>query len=99
MLEEMSVKHAVLTGLFLTAAILASPVFAGNESSLCQINLQKVRDAEVSNQKMNEQLKGDIDTTVHRAEAALARNTDDGAKECLSLTTQAMQKIQSVPSN
>lgn len=87
--------HVVLTGLFLAAALVASPVFAGDESSMCQINLQHVRDAKVSKPNMSEQLKGDIDTTLHRAEAALARNSDDGAKECLSLVNQAMQKVQS----
>ncbi|MDY7563306.1 hypothetical protein QN382_15220 [Pseudomonas sp. 10B1] len=88
-------KRCVLIGLFLTATTLTLPVFAGNESSLCQINLQKVRDAQSSNQGMNDQLRGDIDSTLHRAEAAFARNSDDGVRECISLTTQAMQKIQS----
>ena len=95
MLKEMSMKRVVMTGLFLTTALLAAPVFAGNESSLCQINLQKVRDALVSNPQLNEQLKGDVETTVHRTEAALARNNDEGARECISLTTQALQKAQS----
>jgi hypothetical protein len=72
-----------------------SPVFAGNESSLCQINLQKVREAEASISATNLQLKGDVETTLHRAEAAFARNNDDGARECIALTNQALQKIQS----
>lgn len=88
-------KRFVFAGLFLTAAMLASPAFASDESSLCQMNLQKVRDALVSHPEMNEQVKGDVETTAHRAEAAFARGNDDGAKECVSLTEQAMQKIQS----
>lgn len=88
-------QRVVLSGLFLTAALLAAPAFASNESNQCRMNLQNVRDAQVSHPATNDQVKGDIETTVHRAEAALARNNDDGARECISLTTQAMQKIQS----
>jgi hypothetical protein len=88
-------KRCVLIGLFLTATTFALPVFAGNESNLCVINLQKVRDAQSSNQGVSDQIKADVDSTLHRAESAYARNNDDGARECISLTTQAMQKMQS----
>ncbi|VVN98597.1 hypothetical protein [Pseudomonas fluorescens] len=87
-------KRSALAGLFITAAILASPVFAGSQDDLCNINLQKIRDAKVSTEQMSEGLKSDIDATVHQATAAKAKGTEEGAKECISLTTQAMQKIQ-----
>lgn len=88
-------QRVVFSGLFLTAALLAAPAFASNESDQCRMNLQNARDAQVSHPVANLQVKGDIETTLHRAEAAQARNNDDGARECISLTTQAMQKIQS----
>lgn len=88
-------KRCVLIGLFLTATTMAVPVFAGNESNMCVMNLQKVRDAQSSGQAMSDQVKADVASTLHRAESAYARNNDDGARECISLTTQAMQKIQS----
>jgi hypothetical protein len=93
--KEISMQRVVFSGLFLTAALLASPAFASNESDQCRMNLQNVRDAQVGHPVANEQVKGDVETTIHRAEAAYARNNDDGYRECISLTTQAMQKIQS----
>jgi hypothetical protein len=87
-------QRVVLSGLFLAAALLAAPVFASNESDQCRMNLQNARDAQVSHPVSNLQVKGDIETTLHRAEAAYARNNDDGARECISLSAQAMQKIQ-----
>lgn len=87
-------KRSALAGLFITAAILASPVFAGSQDDLCNINLQKIRDAKVSTEQISESLKSDIDATIHQATAAKARGTEEGTKECISLTTQAMQKIQ-----
>jgi hypothetical protein len=78
-----------------SAALLASPVFASNESDLCKMNLQKVRDAQASNPNMSAQVRGELDAFINRAQAALDRHNDDGARECISLTNQAMQKAQS----
>jgi hypothetical protein len=93
--KEISVQRIVISGLFLTAALLTAPVFASNEGDQCRMNLQNARDAQVSHPIANLQVKGEVETTLHRAEAAQARNNDDGNRECISLTTQAMQKIQS----
>ena len=88
-------KHALLTGLLLTAFALPLVASANDQANQCQINLSHVREAKAAKPNLNPAIVSDVDTTVHRAESALARHNDDGAKECISLTQQAMQKIQS----
>ncbi len=92
---EKTMKHALLTGLLLTALALPLAASANDDSSQCQMNLSKVRDAKVAKPDLSDAVKSDVDTTVHRAESALARHNADGARECVSLTQQALQKIQS----
>ncbi len=43
---------------------------------------------------MSESMKSDMDATVQQASAAQAKGTEQGTKECISLTTQAIQKLQ-----
>ena len=81
-------KRSALAGLFITAAMLASPVFAAED--LCAINLQKINDAKVSTGEMPEDLKNTIDKAESEAKAAQAAGNKD---ECISLTTQAIQEI------
>ena len=81
-------KRSALAGLFITAAMLASPVFAAED--LCAINLQKISDAKVSTGEMPEDLKNTIDKAENEAKAAQAAGNKD---ECISLTTQAIQEI------
>lgn len=92
---ENNMKHALLTGLLLTAFAQPFAVSANDDNSQCQMNLSKVRDAKVARPNLSDAVKSDVDTTVHRAESALARHNDDGARECVALTQQALQKIQS----
>lgn len=87
-------KRTALAGLFISVAMLASPVFADSQADLCQINLQKIKDAKVSTEQMSETMQSDIDGTIHQATAAKAKGTEEGTKECISLTTQALQKLQ-----
>ena len=87
-------KRTALAGLFISAAMLASPVFAAAQDDLCQINLQKIRDAKVSTEQMSEGLKTEIDGTVQQATAEQAKGTEEGTKNCISLTQQAIQKLQ-----
>jgi hypothetical protein len=91
---ENNMKHALLTGLLLTAFALPFTATA-NDNSLCQINLSKIRDTKAAKPNLSDAVRSDVDTTVHRAESALARHNDDGARECVSLTQQALQKLQS----
>ena len=47
-------KRSVLAGVFVTAAMLASPVFAaGNEADLCQINLEKINNDKALNEYLS----------------------------------------------
>jgi len=87
-------KRTALAGLFISAAMLASPVFAGSQDDLCKINLQKINDAKVSTEQMSEGLKTDIDATIGQAKAEQAKGTEEGTKNCISLTSQAIQKLQ-----
>ncbi|MCK9799040.1 hypothetical protein M1B34_15325 [Pseudomonas sp. MAFF 302030] len=87
-------KRSALAGLFITATMLASPVFAAAQEDLCQINLQKIKDAKVSTEVMSEQLSADIDASVQQATAEKAKGTEEGTKNCISITTQAIQKLQ-----
>jgi hypothetical protein len=88
-------KHVLLAGLILTAAALPLSAFANDDDSQCQMNLSKIRDAKVARPNLSDAVKSDVDTTVHRAESARARHNADGARECVSLTQQALQKVQS----
>ena len=85
-------KRSVLLGLFVTASILASPGFAGNQEDLCEVNLQTIRDARTSIQSPD--LQANMEATVQQAQAAQAKNTEEGTKECIALTTRAIQTIQ-----
>lgn len=88
-------KHALLTGLLLTAFTLPLVASANDDSSQCQITLSHVRDAKVAKPNLSDAVRSDVDTTIHRAESALARHNNDGARECVSLAQQALQKIES----
>lgn len=92
---ETTMKHALLAGLLLTAFVLPFAASANDDNTQCQMNLSKARDAKVAKPDLSEAVRSDVDTTIHRAESALARHNDDGARECVALTQQALQKIQS----
>ncbi|SDZ40372.1 hypothetical protein [Pseudomonas sp. NFIX28] len=85
-------KRSVLLGLFVTASVLASPSFAGNQEDLCEANLQTIRDARTTIQSQD--LKTNMEATMQQAQAAQAKNTEEGTKECIALTTRAIQTIQ-----
>lgn len=87
-------KRTALAGLFISAAMLASPVFAANQDDLCQINLQKIHDAQASTGEVSESLKTDVEADVQRAKAEQAKGTEEGTKNCISLTQQTIQKLQ-----
>jgi len=85
-------KRTALAGLLIAAAMLTSPVFASE--SLCDINLQKIKDTVVSTEVMSEDLKSDINELVAEAQTEKAKGTEEGEKNCTSLTSQALQKLQ-----
>jgi hypothetical protein len=85
-------KRSVLAGLLITATVLASPVFAGSQEDLCQVNLQTLKNSQATIQ--NPDLKPELEATMKEAKAAQAKKTEAGTKDCIALTTKAMQQIE-----
>ena len=82
-------KRTALAGLFVCAAMLASPVFAAED--LCQINLQKIDDTMATLVATSENTQEDINGLIEKAKGEKAKgNTED----CIATTTQALQKLQ-----
>ncbi|MDB6051119.1 MAG: Uncharacterized protein JWR17_3865 [Pseudomonas sp.] len=78
-------KRTALTGLFLTAALLASPVFAAED--LCGANLQIIKDSLVSSSNLGEDEKMNLEETQKSAMAAHAAGDE---KKCIELTSKAI---------
>jgi nitric oxide reductase large subunit len=87
-------KRTALTGLFLTAALLGSPVFAADD--LCDANLQTLKDAQVSSgTNLSEDTKAEMAKTVKDAMAAKAA---DDEKECIAITTKQITALKTIGS-
>jgi len=85
-------KRSALAGLFITAAMLASPVFAaGNDKDLCQINLDKINNGKALLATDTSGKSGEIDTAVSSAKAAQSAGND---KKCIEITSKALQDLQ-----
>ena len=87
-------KRTALTGLFLSAALLASPVFAADD--LCGSNLQTIKDAQVStNANLSPDVKENLAKTEKDAMAAKAKGDE---KTCVELTTKAITDLKNIGS-
>lgn len=86
-------KRTAFAGLFISAALLASPVFAA-DTNLCDTNLQRIDNDIATANQMSESLKTDITATVGQAKAEQAKGTEKGVENCISLTNQVLQKLQ-----
>lgn len=87
-------KRTAFTGLFLSAALLASPVFAAE--NLCDVNLQSIKDAQVSaNSNLSPEVKASLEKTEADARAAKAANDE---KKCIELTDKAMTDLKKIGS-
>ena len=85
-------KRSALAGLFITAAMLASPVFAAEKTDqLCQINLDKINNGKALLATDTSGKRGEIDTAVSQAQAAHAAGDD---KKCIEITSKALQDLQ-----
>lgn len=82
-------KRTALAGLFVCAAMLASPVFA--EEDLCQINLQKIDDTMATLVATSENAQENINGLIEKAKGEKANGKTD---DCIATTTQALQKLQ-----
>ncbi|NER61339.1 hypothetical protein G3435_17965 [Pseudomonas sp. MAFF212428] len=78
-------KRTAITGLLLSAALLASPVFAAED--LCASNLQKIDDNRVSNGSNAEGMDDAVSKSVQEAKMAQAA----GDKEkCIAITSKVL---------
>jgi hypothetical protein len=87
-------KRTALTGLFLTAALLGSPVFAADD--LCDANLQSLKDAQVST---GTNLSADTKVEVEKTQAAAMKAKAAGdEKTCIELTTKQITALKNIGS-
>lgn len=84
-------KCSALAGLFMTAAMLASPAFAAGDKDLCQINLDKINNGKALLATDSSGKSGEIDTAVAQAKAAHAAGDD---KKCIEITSKTLQDLQ-----
>ncbi|MCU1720692.1 MULTISPECIES: hypothetical protein [Pseudomonas] len=82
-------KRTVITGLFMSAALLASPVFAADD--LCAANLQKIDDQAATLSTTSENLAKSVKEQTDDARAAQAAGND---KDCIALTTKALKDLE-----
>ncbi len=83
-------KHSAIAGLFITAAMLASPVFAADKD-LCESNIQALKDALATAPATSENAVGNVKASLKRAQDDQKAGDH---KKCISETTKTLQKIQ-----
>jgi len=74
-----------------TAALLASPAAFAADKDLCQINMQEIQDNMTTNQAtLGEPARSQVEEYTNQArEAQQAGDTE----KCITLTTQALQRL------
>lgn len=83
-------KHSIIAGMLITAALSASPVFATDED-LCDSNIQKLQDAINTAPATSENAMDNVKVALKKAqEAKAAGNT----KDCIEITSGTLTKIQ-----
>ncbi|WP_426143187.1 hypothetical protein [Pseudomonas sp. DWP3-1-2] len=87
-------KRTALTGLFLTAALLGSPVFAADD--LCGANIKTLENAAASsNTNFSADSKAELQKTIEKAKDAKQANNE---KECIAITTKEITALKSIGS-
>jgi Skp family chaperone for outer membrane proteins len=82
-------KRTAITGLFIAAALLASPVFAAED--LCALNLQKIDDAMATAGATSENMSDNVADQVKEAKAAQAAGN---TKDCIAITSKALDSLE-----
>ncbi|RWU23931.1 hypothetical protein DM813_08915 [Pseudomonas alkylphenolica] len=82
-------KRTAITGLFIAAALLASPVFAADD--LCATNLQKINDEMATAKATSESLDDTLEARLEKAKAAQASGD---TKECIAITSKIISRMQ-----
>ena len=85
-------KRSALAGLLIAATMLASSAYASNDSDQGDITRQERNTQLTRAATLDAATKGVVITKAEQAKAAHASNND---RECVSLTQQALQEIQS----
>ena len=83
-------KHTAIAGMFITAALLASPVFAADKD-LCESNIKLIQQALDSDPAVSESAVDNVKASLDKAKAAQAAGD---AKECIGITQGVLTKIQ-----
>lgn len=78
-------KRTAITGLLLSAALLASPVFAAED--LCASNLQKIDDNMATAGATSEGMDDAVSKSVQDAKAAQAAGN---TKDCITITSKIL---------
>ena len=90
-------KRSAFAGLFICAAMLASPVFAATElpakGDLCAINLAKINDAMATSGQTSENTDTNLQNEIAKAKAY---HESGKSKECIDVTSQVLQKLQNI---
>jgi hypothetical protein len=90
MRKEIPMKHSAMAGLFITAALLASPVFAADKD-LCSDNIQKLDDTITTAPSVSEGAMDNAKAALAKAKKEQAAGND---KDCIETTTGTLQRIQ-----
>ena len=83
-------KHSAMAGLFITAALLASPVFA-SDKDLCASNIQALKDAITTAPATSAGALKNAKAALAKAEKAQAA---EDHKKCIAETGGILEKIQ-----
>ena len=83
-------KHSAIAGLFISAALLASPVFAADKD-LCDAQVQKLEDAITTAPAVAEGKVENAETALADAKKAQASGKDT---ECIAISGQMLERIQ-----
>ncbi|QBF28589.1 hypothetical protein EXN22_23975 [Pseudomonas tructae] len=82
-------KRTAICGLFIAAALLASPVFA--DEDLCASNLQKIDDTVATQGATSESLDDAVKKNVDDAKAAQATGN---TKDCIAITSKVIERLE-----
>ncbi|WP_415758008.1 hypothetical protein [Pseudomonas sp. LT1P18] len=83
-------KHSAIAGLFITVALLASPVFAADKD-LCKENINQIQQTLDSDPATSENAEDNIQAGLDKAKTAQAKGDDKG---CIGITSGLLEKIQ-----
>lgn len=83
-------KHSAIAGLFITAALLASPAFAADKD-LCAANIQQISDFVDSAPSIPESSLNTVKDALEKSKAAQAAGND---KDCIEISSGMITKMQ-----